>query len=300
MGNRSPWSTQEKRRLLHLLRRKATSEECGRAFPQRTATAVAIERAILKKESWIWGAEHTRERRQLLQSWIKSYEPKRVFEGFAGRGESTLQYAQGADTVLAAEVERSLFKDAKKRLRNHKNVFLVNRCAELLLFSACGQGFEFDWVDLDPYGSVGHLVPLAVRLVPRGYVCFTLTELHMFRFRRRLAVMCKYLLPSDIFCRPSYVQLGFLLGWIIFDSTRYTFWRGRKLIAQPKRVIPIEIVGYGGLESRIARVLFRIEPAQDVRELYNHLFRKLKLFKNGGGLPYFDMRALMTGGSLQP
>jgi len=291
------WDQLDEFTLLQLLKRGASAAECVRALPGRTPTAVAVKRAHLKKQFWTWGKKHREKRVQVLREWLGTYRPLHVLECFAGKAAATIEYALIAQDVLAAEMNGALFGRAKAKLRHFQNVKLVNLCAERLLLRLCAESHQeqFDWVDLDPFGSGGHLVPLAVRLMHAGHVALTLTEPQLFRFHSKDALFCKYPLPLNIFSRSTREQIGYLLGWIIFDSTRYTFWRDRKLVNRPKIVTPVRLETYGGLDGRIARVLFEVREAQSVRELRSHLYDGLSLFSNRDGLPYLDIAKVSKG-----
>jgi len=89
-------------------------------------------------------------------------------------------------------------------------------------------------------------------------------------------------------------QLGFLLGWIIFECSRRIFPRGNDMFKAPKIIKPIQIVFLGPIYTRLVRVLFKVEKVKSSKKVKDYIFKELKLFENDFNLPYLDVNKYLT------
>lgn len=290
------WSKKEIGLLLVLVKRGYSVKRCIGFFPNRSYASIANKLARLRKNMQLWGKNHARNKRKFLEDWLIEYKPKFVIEGCAGRGITTELYATIAKQVIACEYSRLSYIKAKRLLSKYGNVKLFNTSADMLLHSICASTdyIDYDWIDLDPFGTVSSLIPLAVDVLRDGYICCTITDLHSLRFGKANPISWRYLLPPNITNMKVITQLGFILGWIIFDCSRRIYPRGSSMVKKAKIVKPINIVFLGPVNNRLVRVLFKIEMAKTASEIKGYIFKELRLFNNDVNVPYLEVNQYLS------
>jgi hypothetical protein len=294
--NHARWSQHEVDLLLELSMKGNSIQQCANVFPNRNYAAVANKLSRLRKSCNLWGKDHSHGKQKIIKYWLDKYRPKFVIDAFAGTGITTLIYARRADRVLANEYDHKCFLSAKRKLSEFSNVEIFNKSSDRFLhfISGMDDSQNIDWVDLDPFGMVGSLIPLAFDIVEEGHICCTITDLHSLRFGKANALAWRYLLPAKISNMEIFDQLGFLIGWIIFDCVRRIYPSGGSMVKKAKLIKLEQISILGLLRHRLFKVLFHVEQVSTMNEIRDYINKKLKLFRNNYKLPYLQIAGNKT------
>ncbi len=124
----------------------------------------------------IFNNSYEKGKRSITQWFINEYvdETSKVFDGFAGAGIITSMYAQKAKMVLAIEKDKERHSALEKKFQDFENVQLVN--TDSLDYLKSINSFDFNVVDLDPWGNANKQTELALKLIEEGYLLITSGE----------------------------------------------------------------------------------------------------------------------------
>lgn len=274
------WSSREETLLRKHLNDRLTRKLARELFPKRTFESVRGKRRRLRKAEDSWGRSHSAEKVDVTRRLAERFSPRNVVDAFAGRGQLTDVYATTCQSVVAVENSETKHKSLASRFADKSNVQVLQLSAEQMLFRLAGEDDRCrfpDWIDLDPFGSVLHLLPLATGIACPGYVCFTLTDLHQLRFGRLGSFWWRLLAPDDLHKASIDEQLAFVVGWILFDCSRAAVSRMPPRAARPRRVSAVAISRLGARYSRLYRVLLKVEAARSMGEVERHLRKAIGL-----------------------
>ena len=224
------WTAKELEWVQELLAQGYTSKEIAESV-DRTLTSVAIKIKRLGKKQNTYNEKHVAEKYALNDEFIKLIEPKSVLDLYCG--------------------EKAFYKDkVASCVTNDKNEAISADYHTDALACICqlyAQGYTFDIVDLDPFGSAYDSFDLAVKMARKGLV-ITLGELGHKRWKRLDYVSRYYGIESlDDFTIERLIEHIQMIGR-----------RNKKLLT------PV----YSREWRNIGRVWFKIEPLK-ITEQWN-------------------------------
>ncbi len=285
------WIKKEVQLLCHYLNNELNEEICSQLFPNRTYEAVRTKRRQLRKQLGGWGEQHSDNKIALLKKVLKMYSPNHIIEAFGGNGTLSNIYISNSKSLNICERNLDCFQALKEKFKNHKNVTISNNRADKFLYEIYlnRNRTKYNWIDLDPFGSCMNLLPTAVDILTNGYIYFTLSDLHQLRFSKINSIYWRMLIPDTIINNDIYKQLSVLLGSLIFDLSKRFIWNGNMYLKNPKLISPVKIQDLGNRNTRLFRVLLKVETAQNVKSVEEHIWNKLQLFTYNN-YPVFNLQ----------
>ncbi len=113
--------------------------------------------------------------RDFAVSFIKTYKPKLALDAFGGTGIRGIRFKKEANVnTIISETNRESYNLIKKNVRmNGENIEVYNQN-----FNSVMNSYLFDYVDLDPYGSVlPYVDSTLMRIKNGGFIGITATDL---------------------------------------------------------------------------------------------------------------------------
>ncbi|GAG88022.1 unnamed protein product, partial [marine sediment metagenome] len=89
------WSKEEENLINKMINEGKTLREIKKNLPDRSSISLKAKIRRIKFKQDKYGSNHRKEKYDLTRKWLTSIKPKKIFEGFAGEGKSTIIYLKG-------------------------------------------------------------------------------------------------------------------------------------------------------------------------------------------------------------
>lgn len=305
--NTRKWTEEEEEELLRLGEEtNLTIDEITEKFEDRSRQAVKNKLRKLRKKEGLYNSPHQDAKYRLNREWIKDISDRiesdiRAFEGYSGIGGSADIYLDEVQSLVCCEIDEEKYEKLINRLPKNrevdfrspngktatgerytkiglegKEVTCYNENVNNILHRMVGnETTPFDFIDLDPCGSPFVSVPQAIRLIEDGYLAVTYGDLHLQRWGRHAPLSKAYRMPEV----DSFEELvEYMIAWTMFEGVRQEH-------SEITRKIEVEHAAIlSGMNSGVARVLYKVERKRSLAPVLNHLKDVLQEF-DGGASP---------------
>lgn len=159
------WTKEEIDWLLKLKEEGYSNAQIAQSMG-RSEVSVQIKTKRLTKRDNTYNERHVDEKYQINEAFFSELQPKDVLDAYCG--------------------EKQFYRNRTLCITNDKNKDIpasYNLDAFKLLCQLYGKGYEFDLIDLDPFGSAYDCFDLAIKMAKKGLV-ITLGELGHKRWKR--------------------------------------------------------------------------------------------------------------------
>lgn len=300
---RTLWTEQQENLLIKLADGRFTIPEISeKFFPRKTLIAVKNKLRKLRKRLNLYNEDHRLQKYLANERWIRLLHTEKgrdlkILDGFAGTGEGLIRYLPFCKTIYACELKGDRFERLVNRVSGYLGTEIVTRdkvgqfdmvhlktsrkqvvclkgdvekVASFLYSMKLG---DFDYIDLDPCGSCMFILPLAFKLITKGFLAVTYGQLQLARFKR-----------GDVLTKecPWYSQdmdmidtLIALIRWTIYEGLR------TQNASQTKMVSLKDFACLSKWHSGIVRGLFEVNSSPALADSLNHfLLEKARITRD--------------------
>ena len=304
--NGERWTKEDENRLLKLGDDdNYTIPDIADEFEGRSQQAIKNKLRKLRKREGTYNSAYQDEKYQVNREWISQIADHlgpalRVFDGYAGVGNSTKIYLSHADYIEACEIERTKYEKMAENItqtnalkfnvtgqsaseheyrtigfNNGSRIRLVNENVNMVLHRKIGhKEAPYNFVDLDPCGSPFASVPQAIKLINDGYLAVTYGDVQLHRWGRTAPLTKAYRMPEV----DSFKEVvAYMVGWTLFEGVRQENSElTRKISVEDFRV-------FDHVQHGVIRVLYRVKKIGKLADVMNHLEQQLGDFSSNRG-----------------
>lgn len=202
--NGTLWSEDEVRKLISYIKNNdIVYNELQIAFPNRSLQAIRNKIRKIRISKSLFGASYQEEKQKYTQEISSLFNPKSVFEAYAGIGFQSLVWGKSATNVFSSERSKNKYDGFKNELfdngyseyifknriwnrfsKNNKRIWFANCDAiKAATYVAIEHG-SVDLIDLDTCGTSLPTLPIFLSILNPKYVVITHGEFHSLRFKR--------------------------------------------------------------------------------------------------------------------
>lgn len=247
------WDDHEEEELLNLIQEDKSKKELYEAFPDRPTASVNNKVRRLKKENGLYNSSYAEQKYDVNKEWIEMIDDNlrgdlRIFDAYAGTGDSSVIYDKYASEIVATELEDEVYEILEDTLDKSYHETIHTDCTRELM-RRCADGEKFDFIDLDPFGTPFDSIPLAISMISNGYLSVTYGDIKLQRWGRSNPLIKQYKMPETTDWREV---AEYMIGWTVFEGIR------QRNSSDVRSLTPISIKNFGG-QSGVLRVLYRVE-----------------------------------------
>lgn len=245
------WTDEEEDRLSNHIECGADTDTIYSDFPDRTEASLDNKIRRLKKENGLYNSKYAEQKYALNERWVSEADDElhyrlKVFDAYAGTGESSSIYEPYAKKLVCCEMADDVFD--KLESRNLDATLVNGDCIDEMRLQAVGDE-TYNYIDLDPFGTPFYAIQHAIPLIRNGYLSVTYGDINLHHWGRTNALCRQYKMPQGV-DRDRTIE--HMIGWTIFEGIR-----GRDA-STVKKLSPVEVNELGG-KTGVVRVLYRVE-----------------------------------------
>jgi hypothetical protein len=251
--NPQNWTDEEEDRLLEMIEEDKNKSEMYSAFSGRPSASIDNKVRRLKKENGLYNSSYAEQKYDTNREWIELIyndigRKARIFDAYAGVGDSSLIYDDYASEIIATETEDEVYKTLSETLDADNHTVINEDCVDELMRRKIDDE-SFDYIDLDPFGTPFDAVPLAISLITNGYLAVTYGDIKLQRWGRSNPLVKQYKMPET----TDWMEVAqYIVGWTVFEGIR------QRESSDVRTLEPVSVKNFGG-QSGVLRVLYKVE-----------------------------------------